>query len=134
MYMDHKRELIFIAVGLVATMSLFVFPSTNMIVHAQLDNKAIQGIKEQAQDRLFNLTGSFNKALKDSGVNLTLPRDGNLTSKLQDLANTDAFKALSAKFAQAVEQLRGNSTANIGELKDANFTNLVQKLKDMTSQ
>ena len=83
MYMDHKRELIFIAVGLVATMSLFVFPSTNMIVHAQLDNKAIQGIKEQAQDRLFNLTGSFNKALKDSGVNLTLPRDGNLTSKLQ---------------------------------------------------
>ena len=134
MYRNHEREIILIAVGLVATMSLFVFPSTNMYVHAQLDGKALQGIKEQAQDRLFNLTQSFNNALKSSGVNLTLPAGGDLKVKLQQLVDTPAFKELSTKFSQAVEQLRGNSSVNIGELKDANLTGLVQKLKEITSK
>ena len=131
MYMDHERKLILIAVGLFAAVSLFVFPSTNMIAHAQLGNMTLQGVKEQAEGKLFNLTESFNKALRSSGVNLTLPKDGDLKAKLQELANSTAFKELSSKFKEAVEQLRGNATVNIGELKNANLTGLVDKLKEL---
>jgi hypothetical protein len=86
--------------------SLFVFPSTNIITNAQSDNKT-QGLKEDAQEKLFTLTQKFNEFLNNSGVNLTLPRDGDLSSKLQELKNSDAFKSLSEKFIQAVQELRG---------------------------
>lgn len=142
MYMNHERKLILTAIGLFATLSLFVFPSTNMIANAQSDNKT-QGLKEDAQEKLFTLTQKFNEFLKNSGVNLTLPRDGDLSSKLQELKNSDAFKSLSEKFTQAVQELRanmtnlGNETTTIGELQQeagSNFTQLIQKLQDLRSK
>ena len=133
--MDHKMKLIFAAVGLLATVSVFVFPSTNMVAYSQDGNQTSQGVKEQAQEKLFELTEKFNQAVKDSGVNLTLSRDGDLPAKLQELKDTDAFKSLSEKFKAAVGELRGNATINIGELKaGANLTGLVQKLQALRSQ
>jgi hypothetical protein len=133
--MDHKMKLIFVAVGLLATVSVFVFPSTNMVAYSQDGNQTSPGVREQAQEKLTQLTEKFNTAVRDAGVNLTLPRDGDLAAKLQQLADNDAFKSLSAKFKAAVEELRGNATINIGELKaGANLTGLVQKLQALRSQ
>jgi hypothetical protein len=121
--------------------SLFVFPSTNIITNAQSDNKT-QGLKEDAQEKLFTLTQKFNEFLNNSGVNLTLPRDGDLSSKLQELKNSDAFKSLSEKFIQAVQELRanltnlGNDTTTIGELQQeagSNFTQLIQKFQYLSN-
>lgn len=139
MFMNYERKLMFTAIGLFAALSLSVFPSTNMITNAQSDNKT-QGMKDDAQGKLFALTQKFNEFLNTSGVNLTLSRDGDLSSKLKELANSSAFKSLSEKLIQAVQELKtnmtnlGNGTTAIGDLsQDAgtNFTQLIQKLKEL---
>ncbi|MFZ0404428.1 MAG: hypothetical protein WAL79_01275 [Nitrososphaeraceae archaeon] len=132
--MDNKMKMFYVAVGVLASVSLFVFPSTNMIAYSQGGNQTTQGVKDQAQDKLFKLTEKFNQIVKDSGLNLTLPRDG-LAAKLKVLADNDAFKSLSGKFKAAVEELRGNATINIGDLKQgANLTGLVQKIQELRNQ
>jgi len=61
--MDNKMKLIFAAVGLLATVSVFVFPSTNMVAYSQDGNQTSQGVKEQAQEKLTQLTEKFNAAV-----------------------------------------------------------------------
>ena len=127
-------KMFYVAVGVLASVSLFVFPSTNMVAYSQGGNQTSLGVKDQAQEKLFKLTEKFNQIVKDSGLNLTLPRDG-LAAKLKVLADNDAFKSLSEKFKAAVEEIRGNSTINIGELKQgANLTGLVQKIQELRNQ
>lgn len=132
--MDNKMKMFYVAVGVLASVSLFVFPSTNMVAYSQGGNQTSLGVKDQAQEKLFKLTEKFNQIVKDSGLNLTLPRDG-LAAKLKVLADNDAFKSLSEKFKAAVAELRGNATINIGELKQgANLTGLVQKIQELRNQ
>ena len=127
-------KMFYVAVGVLASVSLFVFPSTNMVAYSQGGNQTSLGVKDQAQEKLFKLTEKFNQIVKDSGLNLTLPRDG-LAAKLKVLADNDAFKSLSEKFKAAVEEIRGNATINIGELKQgANLTGLVQKIQELRNQ
>lgn len=127
-------KMFYVAVGVLASVSLFVFPSTNMVAYSQGGNQTSLGVKDQAQEKLFKLTEKFNQIVKDSGLNLTLPRDG-LAAKLKVLADNDAFKTLSEKFKAAVEEIRGNATINIGELKQgANLTGLVQKIQELRNQ
>ena len=133
--MDNKMKMFYVAVGVLASVSLFVFPSTNMIAYSQGGNQTSLGVKDQAQEKLFKLTEKFNQIVKDSGLNLTLPRDGSLAVKLKVLADNDAFKSLSEKFKAAVAEIRGNATINIGELKQgANLTGLVQKIQELRNQ
>jgi hypothetical protein len=128
MYTNQSR-LILIAIGAFVTLSLIVFPSTNMIVYSQSGNNT-QG-KDQAEQKLFELAQKFNTLLKDSNVNLTLPQD-QLSSKLQELANSAAFKSLSEKFSQAVQDLgQGNKTEKLKQQAGANLSKLVQKLENL---
>ena len=68
-------------------------------------------------------------------------RDGDLSGKLKELANSSAFKSLSENFKQAVQELKANMTnlgngSLLGELKQeggANLTQLIQKLKELRS-
>jgi hypothetical protein len=131
--MDNKMKMFYVAVGVLASVSLFVFPSTNMVAFSQGGNQT--AVKDQAQEKLFKLAAKFNQIVKDSGLNLTLPRDGSLAVKLKALSDNDAFKSLSEKFKAAVEEIRGNATINIGELKQgANLTGLVQKIQELRNQ
>jgi hypothetical protein len=128
MYTNQSR-LILIAIGAFVTLSLIVFPSTNMIAYSQSGNNT-QG-KDQAEQKLFELAQKFNTLLKDSNVNLTLPQD-QLSSKLQELANSAAFKSLSEKFSQAVQDLsQGNKTEELKQQAGANLSKLVQKLENL---
>jgi len=128
--MNHERKLILIAIGAFATLSLFVFPSTNMMAYSQSENKT-QG-NEQAQEKLFELAQKFNKILKDSNVNLTLPQNGDLSSKLQELKDSGAFKELSEKFSQAVQELgQGNKTEELKQEAGADLSKLMQKLQSL---
>jgi hypothetical protein len=125
----NQSKPILAAIGVFVTLSLLVFPSTNMIAYSQSENKT-QG-KEQAEEKLFELTQKFNQILNDSGVNLTLPQDGEL-SKLQELKDSDAFKSLSEKFSQAVQDLgQGNKTEELKQQAGANLSKLIQKLQDL---
>lgn len=129
MYMNQCK-LILAAIGVFVTLSLLVFPSTNMIAYSQSENKT-EG-KEQAQEKLFELTQKFNTLLNDSGVNLTLPQGGNLSSKLQELKDSDAFKSLSEKFSATVQELgQGNKTEELKQEAGADLGKLIQKLQDL---
>jgi len=130
MYKDHKSNLILFSIGALVSLSLLVFPSTNMIAYSQSGNQT-QG-NDQAQQKLFELTQKFNKILKDSNVNLTLPQGEELSSKLQVLAKSAAFKSLSEKFSQAVQDLgQGNKTEVLKQQAGANLSKLVQKLENV---
>jgi len=129
MYTNQSR-LILIATGAFVILSLLVFPSTNMISYSQSGNST-QG-KDQAEQKLFELAQKFNTLLKDSKVNLTLPQGEELSSKLQELANSSAFKSLSEKFSQAVQDLgQGNKTEQLKQQAGANLSKLVQKLENL---
>jgi hypothetical protein len=129
MYMNQSK-LILAAIGLFVTLSLLVFPSTSMIGYSQSENQT-EG-KEQAQEKLFELSQKFNTLLNDSGVNLTLPQGGELSTKLQELKDSDAFKSLSEKFAQAVQDLgQGNRTGDLKQEAGADLNKLIQKFQDL---
>jgi len=126
-----QSKLILAAIGVFVALSLFVFPSTSMIAYSQSEN---QTGKEQAQEKLFELSQKFNQILKDSGVNLTLPQGGGgeLSSKLQELKDSAAFKELSEKFSQAVQELgQGNKTQELKQEAGADLGKLIQKLQDL---
>jgi len=138
MFMNHEKKLILTAIVLFAALSLSVFPSTIMIANAQSGNDT-QGLKEDAQGKLFALTQKFNEFLNTSGVNLTLPKDGNLSTLIKELVNSSAFKSLSENFTQAIQELKtnmtnGNGTTSLGDLKQeggSDLTQLIQKLKEL---
>jgi len=127
----NQSKLILAAIGVFVALSLFVFPSTSMIAYSQSEN---QTGKEQAQEKLFELSQKFNQILNDSGVNLTLPQGGGgeLSSKLQELKDSAAFKELSEKFSQAVQELgQGNKTQELKQEAGADLGKLIQKLQDL---
>jgi hypothetical protein len=125
----NQSKLILAAIGVFVTLSLFVFPSTSMIAYSQSENKTG---KEQAQEKLFELVQKFNQIRNDSGVNLTLPQGGDLSSKLQELKDSAAFKELSEKFSQAVQDLgQGNKTEELKQEAGADLGKLIQKLQDL---
>lgn len=130
MYKNYKSTLIPIAIATFVSLSLLVFPSTNMIAYSQAGNKT--QVNDQAEQKLFELAQKFNTMLKDSKVNLTLPQGEELSSKLQALAKSDAFKSLSDKFSQTVQQLgQGNKTEVLKQQAGANLSKLVQKLEQL---
>ena len=123
-----QSKLILAAIGVFVALSLFVFPSTSMIAYSQSEN---QTGKEQAQEKLFELSQKFNQILNDSGVNLTLPQGGDLI-KLQKLKDSAAFKELSDKFSQAVQELgQGNKTQELKQEAGADLGKLIQKLQSL---
>ena len=127
----NQSKLILAAIGVFVTLSLFVFPSTSMIAYSQNQTEG----KEQAQEKLFELSQKFNQILNDSGVNLTLPQGGELSAKLQvlqELKDSAAFKELSEKFSQAVQDLgQGNRTEELKQEAGADLNKLIQKLEDL---
>lgn len=126
----NQSKLILAAIGVFVTLSLLVFPSTNMIAYSQSENQT-EG-KEQAEEKLFELIQKFKQIRNDSGVNLTLPQDGELSSKLQELRDSAAFKELSEKFSQAVQELgQGNKTEELKQEAGADLNKLIQKLQDL---
>ena len=126
----NQSKLILAAIGVFVTLSLFVFPSTSMIAYSQSENQT-EG-KEQAEEKLFELIQKFKQIRNDSGVNLTLPQGGELSSKLQELRDSAAFKELSEKFSQAVQDLgQGNKTAELKQEAGADLNKLIQKLQDL---
>ena len=129
MYINQSK-LILTAIGVFVTLSLFVFPTTNMIAYSQSENKT-EG-QDQAQEKLFELSQKFNQLLNESGANLTLPQGGELSVKLQELKDSAAFKELSEKFSQAVQDLgQGNRTEELTQEAGADLNKLIQKLEDL---
>jgi hypothetical protein len=130
-YMKREMKLMLIGVGLLSALSLFLSPTTSIVVYAQSENRT--SALSEAQEKLTTLADRLRQVVSDSGVNITLPQDENLTSRLSSLVDSDAFKALSDRFTQVSQEL-GINTTNVAQLKQeagSNLTKLVQKLQDI---
>jgi hypothetical protein len=130
-YMKREMKLMLIGVGLLSALSLFLSPTTSIVVYAQSENRT--SALSEAQEKLTTLADRLRQVVRDSGVNITLPQDENLTSRLSSLVDSDAFKALSDRFTQVSQEL-GINTTNVAQLKQeagSNLTKLVQKLQDI---
>jgi hypothetical protein len=131
-YMKKEMKLMLIGVGLLSALSLFLSPTTSIVVYAQSENRT-SALSPENQQKLTTLADRLRQVVRDSGVNITLPQDGNLTSRLSSLVDSDAFKALSDRFTQVSQEL-GINTTNVAQLKQeagSNLTKLVQKLQDI---
>lgn len=132
-YMKKEMKLILIGVGLLSALALFLSPTTtNILVYAQSQNRT-SALSPETQEKLTALADRLRQVVRDSGVNITLPQDGNLTSRISSLVDSDAFKALSDRFTQVSQEL-GINTTNVAQLKQevgSNLTKLVQKLQDI---
>jgi hypothetical protein len=131
-YMKKEMKLMLIGVGLLSALSLFLSPTTSIVVYAQSENRT-SALSPENQQKLSALADRLRQVVGESGVNITLPQDGNLTSRLSSLVDSDAFKALSDRFTQVSQEL-GINTTNVAQLKQeagSNLTKLVQKLQDI---
>ena len=134
-YMKKEMKLILMGVGLLSALALFLSPTTGIVVYAQSQSEnRTSALSGEAQQKLTALADRLRQVVSESGVNITLPQDdGNLTSRISSLVDSDAFKKLSDRFTQVSQEL-GINTTNVAQLKQeagSNLTKLVQKLQDI---
>lgn len=112
--------------------SLIFLPTLNSAVKAQGQNQSSQGV----QEKLDQLAQKFRGLVNSSGANTSLPNDGNLSERLQALADSAQFKNLSQQLSQQLSQL-GINGSNLQSLKQEgagpDFSGLVQKLQNLTN-
>jgi hypothetical protein len=132
--MKNEMKLILMGVGLLLALALFLSPTTGIVVYAQSQSgNRTSVLSAETQQKLTALADRLRQVVGDSGTNITLPQDGNLTSRLSTLVDSDAFKKLSDRFTQVSEEL-GINTTGVAQLKQeggSNLTKLVQKLQDI---
>lgn len=133
-YMKKEMKLILMGVGLLSALALFLSPTTGMVAYAQsqLGNRT-SALSPENQQKLTALGDRLRQVVGESGVNITLPQDGNLSSRISMLVDSDAFKQLSDRLGQVSQEL-GINTTNVAQLKQeagSNLTKLVQKLQDI---
>jgi hypothetical protein len=133
--MKKEMKLLLMGVGLLSALALFLSPTTGIVVYAQSQSEnRTSALSGEAQQKLTALADRVRQVVSESGMNITLPQDdGNLTSRISSLVDSDTFKKLSDRFTQVSQEL-GINTTNVAQLKQeagSNLTKLVQKLQDI---
>jgi hypothetical protein len=90
---------------------------------------------QQVQQKLGELAQKFRGLVNNTGTNLSLPRGGNFTEKLQGLVDSAQFKNLTHQLLQQISWLGiiGSNIKNLQEEGGADFSSLVQKFQNLTS-
>ena len=85
--------------------------------------------------RLADFAKKLDAAIKESNVNLTLPRDGSLSEFITNLNSSEAFQTLSQKFTQLAQEsginVTGERLKNLQGGERANLTGLAEKLQEV---
>jgi hypothetical protein len=85
--------------------------------------------------RLAGFAKKLDAAIKESNVNLTLPRDGSLSEFITNLNSSEAFQTLSQKFTQLAQEsginVTGERLKNLQGGERANLTGLAEKLQEV---
>ncbi|MGC1135856.1 MAG: hypothetical protein WA941_23730 [Nitrososphaeraceae archaeon] len=117
-------------------MSVSISPTLNLAVKVQGQNQpSSPEMSQQVQQKLVELSQKFRVLVNNSGANLSLPQGGNLTETLQALADSAQFQNLSQQLSQGLSQLgiNGSNIQNLQQEGGADFSGLVQKLQNLTS-
>jgi hypothetical protein len=85
--------------------------------------------------RLADFAKKLDAAIKESNVNLTLPRDGSLSEFISTLNSSEAFQTLSQRFTQLAQEsginVTGERLKTIQGGERANLTVLAEKLQEV---
>lgn len=85
--------------------------------------------------RLADFAKKLDAAIKESNVNLTLPKDGSLSEFIANLNSSEGFQTLSQRFTQLAQESGINATGErlktIQGGERANLTGLAEKLQEV---
>jgi hypothetical protein len=85
--------------------------------------------------RLSDFAKKLDMAIKESNVNLTLPKNGSLSEFITKLNSSEAFQTLSQRFAQLAQEsginVTGERLKTIQGGERANLTSLADKLQEV---
>jgi hypothetical protein len=88
--------------------------------------------------RLADFAKKVDSAIKQSNINLTLPKNGSLSEFITKLNSSEAFQTLSQKFTQLAQQsginVTGERLKTIQGGERANLTVLAEKLQEVTGR
>ena len=131
----NEKLTLALTIGILSTLALSIAlsPTFNLLVKAQGQNES--GMSQGVQQQLTEIAEKVKDLASNSGLNLTIPQGGNLTAKLQELADSAPFTNMSQQLSQQLSQL-GINGSNIQSLKQeagSDFGGLVQKLQNLTS-
>lgn len=122
-----------IAIGVLSTLALSITlsPTFNLLVKAQGQSEASQGVQQQ----LVELAEKVKDLASKAGLNATIPQGGNLTEKLQALSDSAPFKNLSQQLSQQLSTLGINASSiqSLKQVAGSDFGDVVQKLQNLTS-
>lgn len=131
----NEKLTLTLAVGILSALALStaISPTFNLLVKAQVQNQT--GASQGVQQQLTEIAQKIRDLATNAGLNVTIPQGGNLSAKLQELADSAPFTKLSEQLSQQLSQL-GINGSNIQSLKQeagSDFSGLVQKLQNLTS-
>lgn len=135
--MERYRKLalpIVLGVISVLALSMSFSPILNLAVKAQGQNQSSSSEMSQVQ-QLDELAQKFRDMVTNADVNLSLPQGGNLSERLQSLADSAQFQNLSQQLSQGLSQLgiNGSNIQSLEQEAGSDFGGLIQKLQNLTS-
>jgi hypothetical protein len=85
--------------------------------------------------RLADFAKKVDAAIKESNINLTLPKNGSLSEFITQLNSSEGFQTLSQRFAQLAQEsginVTGERLKTIQGGERANLTSLADKLQEV---
>jgi hypothetical protein len=85
--------------------------------------------------RLADFAKKLDTVIKESNVNLTLPKNGSLSEFITQLNSSDAFQTLSQRFSQLAQEsginVTGERLQTIQGGERANLTGLAERLQEV---
>jgi hypothetical protein len=114
-----------------------LFLSIFSMVHTSVQQSS-SGNASSAGDsdrRLADFAKKLDTAIKESNVNLTVPKNGSLSEFITKLNSSDAFQTLSQKFSQLAQEsginVTGERLKNLQGGERTNLTGLAEKLQEV---
>jgi hypothetical protein len=93
------------------------------------------GAAGDSDRRLADFAKKLDTVIKESNVNLTLPKNGSLPEFITQLNSSDAFQTLSQRFSQLAQEsginVTGERLQTIQGGERANLTGLAERLQEV---
>jgi hypothetical protein len=121
-----------LAVFGITLLFLSIFSMVQTSVQQSSGNATSAGDSDR---RLSEFAKKLDTAIKESNVNLTLPKNGSLSEFITKLNSSDAFQALSQRFSQLAQEsginVTGERLKTIQGGERANLTDLAERLQEV---
>jgi hypothetical protein len=117
----------------ILALSIALSPTFNLFVKAQDQNQT--GVSQGVQQQLTEIAQKFRDLATQAGLNVTIPEGGNLTARLQEIADSAPLSDFRQQLSQQLSQL-GINGSNIQSLKQeagSDFGDVVSKLQTLVN-